>query len=373
MTTQTKFRILVIDDNPSIHEDFKRILVPQERNTEQIASLETALFGDSVEEVEVVPEYEIDSAFQGEDGVNMIAAAEQEGSPYCLAFVDMRMPPGIDGLQCIERFWKTAPRLQVVICTAHSDYSWSETIKRLGWTDRLLILKKPYDKIEVSQLALALSVKFDMERIAELSTQQLNQMVADRTRELEAEIDRRQRVEKLLLAHQSELEVKASIDALTGLQNRGAISDRIEQLAKESLAIGKSMTILFVDIDHFKQVNDTYGHAAGDEILREVAVRLKSALRDSDSIGRYGGEEFVVALNQCIPKEAPVIAERLMRAVTGSPIAFEGQQIDVTISVGLASSELDSIDHNQLMEFADQALYQAKHNGRNRAEQHVFA
>jgi PAS domain S-box-containing protein len=154
-------RILIVDDNPAIHDDVRKIL--QVRNTGDLRDLETALFG-AARPVDVA--FEISSAYQGADGVEQVRAAVAAGRPYAVAMVDMRMPPGIDGLHAIAQMWEIDRELQVVICTAFSDASWDDIVQRLGATDRLLILKKPFDLAEVKQLALALTEKWQLARDA---------------------------------------------------------------------------------------------------------------------------------------------------------------------------------------------------------------
>src|SRR5207248_3507717 len=131
-------RILVIDDNEAIHQDYHKVLAT---HTDRAAldELTSALLGAPVD-APATGQYIIDSAFQGEEGRDRVRAAVQAGSPYAVAFVDMRMPPGWDGLETTERLWREDPDIQIVICTAYSDYSWDEIIKRFGQSDRLLLL-----------------------------------------------------------------------------------------------------------------------------------------------------------------------------------------------------------------------------------------
>ena len=180
-------RVLIIDDLVSIHEDYRKILGPKTSsgdalNAARAAFLktDTAAPADNIEQP-----FELTFAEQGKEGYNLACSAQKSGHPFAVAFVDMRMPPGWDGLETIAHLWETCPSLQTVICTAHSDYSWQETIERLGQTDRLLILKKPFDAIEVRQLAEALSQKWDLSHCAELKLSQLAEMVAERTQDLE--------------------------------------------------------------------------------------------------------------------------------------------------------------------------------------------
>jgi signal transduction histidine kinase len=162
-------RILLIDDNPSIHEDFKKVLIAPEQNSSLLSDARAGLMGrptrsEPAERQTASVDFELECALQGQEGLAMLEAALAEERPYAMAFVDIRMPPGWDGVRTIEELWAKDPELQVVICTAYSDYSWEETINRLGHSDRLLILKKPFDSIEILQLASALTHKWNMVR-----------------------------------------------------------------------------------------------------------------------------------------------------------------------------------------------------------------
>src|SRR5437879_7222061 len=128
--------------------------------------------------------YQLDAAYQGQEAVELVQRRLAEGEHYALAFIDMRMPPGWDGVQTVEQLWRVDPDVQVIICTAYSDYSWEQILERLGANDRLLILKKPFDTAEVCQLALALTEKWQLARHAHLKLSQLKSMVEEQTREL---------------------------------------------------------------------------------------------------------------------------------------------------------------------------------------------
>lgn len=165
-TSIRPIRVLVVDDNPTIHEDFRKILLghpDRERVPDALANLEAALLDEEVPQ-ESAEAFDLDSAFQGREGLEKVQAALHEGQPYVVAFVDMRMPPGWDGVETITHLWKTDPALQVVICTAYSDYSWSQIIAQLDGNDNLTILKKPFDNVEVAQLARALAKKWCLAR-----------------------------------------------------------------------------------------------------------------------------------------------------------------------------------------------------------------
>lgn len=158
-------RILIVDDNPSIHSDFRDILCPPKSDHSASARLEAALFDDD-STVPTQVEFELDSAFQGQEGLEMVEQSLKEGRPYALAFVDVRMPPGWDGIETIARIWAVCPEIQIVVCTAYSDYSWEEMRAKVGQPDGLLILKKPFDNVEVQQLAHALTSKWQLNQRA---------------------------------------------------------------------------------------------------------------------------------------------------------------------------------------------------------------
>ena len=177
-------RILVIDDNPAIHQDFRKILGPVDgKLANELGATEAALFGDEPQVSQSLG-FEIHSAFQGREGLDKVRAALAAGKPYAVAFVDVRMPPGWDGIETIGHIWKEFPDLQVVICTAYSDYSWDEIAKSVGNTDHMLVLKKPFDNVEVLQMAHALAKKWQLTQIANRQMAELDALVAQRTAEL---------------------------------------------------------------------------------------------------------------------------------------------------------------------------------------------
>lgn len=180
------FRIIVIDDNPAIHQDFIKILTTNKDadTNAEMDILHMKLFGEKNEAL-TLDHFEIDTASQGQEGVERIKAALEEGRPYSLAFVDIRMPPGWDGIETIKHIWALDKDIQVVICTAYSDYSWEETVSHLGKTDNLLILKKPFDNVSVRQLTCALTKKWQLLLDAKKYTQHLKEEVEDRTLSLQ--------------------------------------------------------------------------------------------------------------------------------------------------------------------------------------------
>jgi two-component system cell cycle response regulator len=160
---------------------------------------------------------------------------------------------------------------------------------------------------------------------------------------------------------------KATHDALTEIWNRGAILETLEREAWRSRREGISLGVLIVDLDHFKSVNDTYGHLAGDALLREVTKRMQTDIRPYDTLGRYGGEEFLILLPGCNGSETWNKAERLREAILRGPIATSAGNLKVTMSIGgVATADWPEVTANQILQMADSALYRAKEEGRNR-------
>ncbi len=190
--TATARRIIIIDDNQAIHRDFETILL-ESADTGAGNELEEFLFGGDGCRQTAANRYELGFASQGQEGVRMIQHALAEGRPYMLAFVDMRMPPGWDGLETIEHIWELDPDVQVVICSAYCDYSWGQMTDKLGMRDNLLILEKPFDINEVSQLAAALTEKWLMTKRALANTANLERMVKEKTAQALTEKDRLQK------------------------------------------------------------------------------------------------------------------------------------------------------------------------------------
>ncbi len=181
MTTETPhYRILIVDDNPAIHDDFRKILNGACPANEAVTNLMAQVFGKAPSR-EVHAIFELESAMQGREALEKVERSVAEERPYSMAFVDVRMPPGWDGVETITRLWAVDPSIQMVICTAYSDFSWHEIVEKLGNSDRLVILKKPFDNIEVLQLAHAQSRRWLVTSQAACKLEDLEKMVRERT------------------------------------------------------------------------------------------------------------------------------------------------------------------------------------------------
>ena len=273
--------------------------------------------------------YEVIEVCDGDEAWNALVEA---ADPPRLAILDWYMP-GMDGATICERLraLSRSAYCYVILLTGNVDRENRIAGLRAGADD---FLTKPFDPEE------------------------LEQRVRSGVRILELQDN--------LLATQKTLQIQATHDTLTGIWNRGAILAALQREFSRSSRTDESLGIIMADLDYFKQINDQFGHQAGDAVLRACASRMESQLRTYDSIGRYGGEEFLMTLPNAGLSEAMVVAERLREAVDAAPIHFDGNDCPVTVTLGVTTSkpqDLTSID--TMIRSADQALYEAKQAGRN--------
>lgn len=269
--------------------------------------------------------YQVDEAL---DGVGAVERCRQDPPDVVLLDVEM---PGLDGYEVLASI-KNDPDLKdipVVFLTGRSEMDDVVAALRGGAHD---YLKKPFETPELlARVGSALQVK----------------RLQDELRLRNAELDRLSRT-----------------DPLTGLYNRRHLDEQLERLHNDSVRHQDTLCVLLLDLDHFKQINDTFGHPSGDQVLRLFADRLRRELRAGDVAGRWGGEEFLIILPRTDHQDGCVLAERVRSATSSELMVADGHQIDVTISGGLAVGPADSI--TTVIELADSCLYQAKAAGRNR-------
>ena len=176
-----------------------------------------------------------------------------------------------------------------------------------------------------------------------------------------------------LIRAREELRFHATHDALTAVWNRKGIMDLLANELARAHRTGESLGLMMIDLDHFKAVNDTYGHAAGDTVLKEVAFRLVHSVRTYDLVGRYGGEEFLVILSNVSLAEVKGRAQRLCAVVEETPVKFQSHDVRITISVGATGAPANQdIQQSRLLRIADIAMYRAKEGGRNRVESYAY-
>ena len=228
LLAQRNRRILIIDDNRAIHDDFRKIFSSTESHS-SLDSTETFLFGSVLNKKEESP-FLVDSAYQGQEGVVAVKKALEEGRPYAMAFVDIRMPPGWDGVETTQKLWEVDPDVEIVICTAYSDYSWKELFEAIGGDDRMVILKKPFETVEALQLAHNLTEKWRLRQQSKQQIEDLEKIVSERTRdlrqandELQIEISEHQKTETELRGKTAFLEAQlnSTIDGILVVDNQG--------------------------------------------------------------------------------------------------------------------------------------------------------
>ena len=337
-------RILIVDDTASIHADFRKILCADANGGQTLDSIEETLFGSAPA---VRQTFVLDSAYQGQEALGLVNKALADNAPYALVFIDMRMPPGWDGLETIEQLWNVDPNLQIALCTAYSDYSFEAIEARLKYDDQLLILKKPFDDLEIRQMASALTWKWQLAQDAAFKLIGLERTIEERVQEL------------LKVSH------LLQYDALTELPNSTLLGDRLTQATAVCRRHGTQLAVIFIGLDRFKRINNALGHPVGDEMLKLVSQSLVATVRESDSVFRYGSDEFVLILNDIKhPQQTQYIAEKLLAAVSTTHYVA-GHDLSVTASLGISVYPDDSSSAVELIKKAETAMRAIKDQGPN--------
>jgi predicted signal transduction protein with EAL and GGDEF domain len=386
-------RILIVDDNRAIHDDFRKILGRTAGGRDELNALDAELFGTVTESPD--EGFELDSAYQGEEAIEKVRRARVQGRGYAVLFVDVRMPPGLDGIETTVRLLREDPEVGIVICSAYSDHSWEEMTAAFGKTDRVLILKKPFDTVEVRQLAHALQRRWELARLASIKVHDLTALIDAQTAELRAanhalkqEAALREEALRRLGESNEQIRALAYQDGLTGLPNRRLFNEHLEKVLARSRRKGTEFAVLFIDIDNFKLINDTIGHQAADEVLRQLAASLNLLIRTDDLLDLYretdidmsttitvepindsvlsrlGGDEFVVLLRDTRDRfSAGTVARRILSHLE-QPIRVDGHEVFVSASIGIATYPEDGLSSEILIRNADTAMYHAKQQGK---------
>jgi two-component system, cell cycle response regulator len=275
--------------------------------------------------------FEVVTASNGTEALEIL---EKEDTPR-LALLDWMMP-GLEGIQVCQRVRERNSQAYVYILLLTARSQKEDLLRGLdsGADD---YVTKPFDPRELhARLRVGM-------RILDLQDN--------------------------LIAAREELRFRASHDALTGVANRGAILETLRREHSRQMRAGGSFGIIMVDLDHFKKVNDTYGHPCGDAVLQEAARRMTSSVRDYDVVGRYGGEEFLIVVPGADASATLGLAERIRKAFESKPVSTQEGDINITASLGVAANmDARRFDSDTVLRLADEALYRAKARGRNCSE-----
>jgi diguanylate cyclase (GGDEF)-like protein len=316
MTMAKDIRILIVDDEPTVRNVLSQVLEDDGFETTEAANGEEAL-----------------------------ACLKKE--PFSLVITDIMMP-GMTGIELLVKIKQLYPDTQVIIITSYASLDTALTALRQGAYDYLF---KPFEDLSLISAATARAI----EKVRLISE---NQKLLEELKGKNEELKKANRILKEFVSR----------DGLTGLFNHRHFQDLLSHEVARSTRYERIFSMLFIDLDYFKQYNDTHGHLDGDDLLRAMAICLKRYLRKSDILARYGGEEFTIILPSTSKKDAQVAAEKIRRFVEEYP--FQGQETqpsgNVTISIGVSTFPDDGSDAPSIVNQADKAMYQAKNSGRNR-------
>jgi diguanylate cyclase (GGDEF)-like protein len=341
-------RVLVVDDEAPVRNAYREILCAAGPSADRVAQrgMRAQLFrgappGEaSATAVSPSKRFEVVFCSGAEEAVDAVRAACRGDRPFAVIFLDVRMPPGPDGAWAAEKIRGLDPDVEIVLCTAFSDVDPAAISARVPPEGKLFYLQKPFHPHEVRQIGIALGHKWSAQR----------------------------RVTKL-----------AYFDALTGLANRLRFHEDLLKALEIAKQQEEKLAVLYIDLDNFKRINDTLGHAVGDELLRVMAERLRGVCRRDDVVGRtslpdgsamdvarLGGDEFVVLLrNIDAPAGACRVADRVIHALR-QPMQLSAHEVLVTPSIGIAVYPSDGADVDTLGRNADLAMYFAKRLGPGR-------
>jgi diguanylate cyclase (GGDEF)-like protein len=332
-------RVLVADDELAIREAYRQVFGETDlrADLDAIQDLRARLFKKGAAAGKPPfrrPNFDAKICSSATEVVGAVAEALAAGNPYPVVFLDMRMPPGEDGAWAATRIREIDPDAEIVICTAYSDVDPANIGGQVPPQEKISFLQKPFHPHEVRQMAVALHAKWRAERhIARL----------------------------------------AYFDSLTGLPNRDHTMARLGTVLQQAAECAHRSALLYIDLDNFKRINDTLGHSAGDELLRQCATRLREALEGlgdcgpqrpgAGDLGRLGGDEFVAMLPEISSRDAASAAADRIIVALQQPVHLGHHEIVVTPSVGIAIGPDDGTDAATLLHNSDLAMYFSKRRG----------
>lgn len=314
--TETDKHILVVDDNEEIHQDIRSILLNNVfAAQEELAGMEEILFGQSDSESAggqtCTPVYQIDHAYQGEEAISMVNDAVQSGQPYSLIFMDVRMPPGMDGIKAIRHIWENHPFTEIVICTAYSDYSWDQIIRDLGASDKLLFMKKPFDATAIKQTALTMTTKWKLQQESLRYTEQLEMAVSERTKELHELLERFKKMKESaeraaelkgeFLANMSH-EIRTPLSGIIGV-NDLLTQTNLDDEQQEYCQMIETSTNALLSI--LNETLDLSKLEAGKMEIEEIPFRLDDLLKDITRLMNVSARGKEIEIDYVIDDQIP--------------------------------------------------------------------
>jgi len=368
--SQESRRILIVDDNASIHEDLEHLLLGDDRvvGDAETRGLEDELFGDGSEAVATdvkttFSDYTIDHAYQGEEAIALVEKAYADNSPYALAFMDVRMPPGIDGIQTIKRIWEKYPFMEMIICTAYSDYTWDQILTQLGETDTLLFLKKPFESVTVKQTALTLCKKFELNQKNRIHMNELESEVARRTRELNQMVENlekmkekaeRETIAKGMFLSNMSHEIRTPLNGIMGMAELlidSGLDTEQRDFAETIKSSSDSLLAVVNDVLDYEKMS------AGKIELEKIEFNLRITVENVAELlaanAHKKGVEVATLIHSDIPDTLIGDPERLRQVLinlVGNSVKFT-EQGEITISVFCEQQDTSEQDNSIMLRF----------------------
>lgn len=307
-------------------------------------------------------QYEVDLVQSGQDALELIEELDEDGEPLAMMIVDQLMP-GMKGTQVLEAVHKTHKKTAKILLTGQAGLD--AVVHAINYAGLDRYISKPWDEPDLRITVETLLKKYELERENERLLEDLkikNKELSALNAKLEARVE--ERTHKLEAANEK-LAKLAITDGLTGVYNHRYFHERLTLEIERSLRSSLPLSLIMIDVDHFKEHNDRFGHLAGDQALKKVAELIKKGRRKNDAISRYGGEEFTVILPDTSIDDAKIVAEQ-MRARVQRETKVDQQYISISLGVAVCPKHAKKTD--ELIRCADEALYRAKDKGRNRVE-----